>query len=261
MKTTIVIVTRQSLILSLCLNAHLVYSGTDISFVIVTTVPKDDPNDEEMELDRIIGAHEGIWPIEVIGLDGKDPWYGQACDIGTREAIKGGAEFIVFENDDAMVVPNGSTGGWLEVLKDDYDLIAQSGYKPGLVGACSNAISGPQASIGAGMPYGNGPIQGPMHCPRVVPILALCSAAAYDDVGGFDTDLPAHQFSDDALSCRFMRKGYSNWTSRAFVAHAGSQTLKPGSDLWRSDLVNGKEYFDKAYPDWETLKNVRPTKS
>jgi GT2 family glycosyltransferase len=256
MRHAVIIPTRSGDLLHLCLYAHVLYSPSDIGVVVVDT--SKNGLGPEPAVDEAVAMHAQSFAGGLTYLDmrGKDPWYGQAINVGAREAIRQGATHLIIQNDDTVVFPH-----WNEAFAQDMKAIEREGFPLGILGACSNAISGPQACIGGGLPYGNGPLKGPVHCPRNVTIFALIPAKSFVECGGFDDGLPAHNFSDDALSARMIRKGYSNWASRVFVGHAGSRTLDWKSKGYATDLEAGGLYFRKHYPDYDELLQRGPVKA
>ena len=255
MRPFVVIPTRTGDLLHLHLYAHVLYSPSDIGVIVVDTSQKKDV--EDCTVKEAVNMHrKSFASLTYLDMREKFPWYGQALNVGAREAIRLGATHIVPSNDDVVVMPD-----WVRTFGEDLERIDEAGYKVGILGACSNAISGPQLCVGGGLPYRNGPIRGPQHCPRVVTIFAIIPSGAYAESGGFDDALPAHNFSDDTISARMIRKGYSNWMSRVFVAHAGSRTLDVTGKGYSIDMAAGQTYFRKHYPDYEELLQRKPVKA
>jgi GT2 family glycosyltransferase len=208
--------------------------------------------------------------------------YGTLVHLGARQAYAGNAgvegpwfpsagardeDLLVFCNDDAVVMP-----GWLEQVEAELDALEELGLRPGLLGARSNHVSGPQCSLSppppwrSPFPVGAHPatdprLAGVFPWPRIVSFFCATRVAAYRDAGGFDTTNPAHQWADDALSVRMLRTGRSNFVSGAFVAHFGSQTFRalaakasaPAERIFDEDLELGRRWFEGAYPDAREL--------
>lgn len=237
MKIGIVIATRDPFLLDLTLRSHLRFTPADapVGFYIVDTV----------------GAGAAIRPATYSG------WNHHAAEA----AMEDGCDLLLFSNDDIVVTP-----GWLGLMLQDLATLRRAGRRPGLLGACSNCISGAQACIGSGGTRGNGtvpdrdengnlqlrPFSGPLLAPCVYTNFALLPAQAYRDSGGFDLELPAHYGADDILSYRLLRAGYENAISRAFVCHFGSETFRAHGVDPMTDSGLARAYIAERYPEMGT---------
>lgn len=249
-RTAVLIPSRTPELLDLCLRAHALFTPAEVEIVVVNTAPYDTHER------AAVSAGARAMRAEV-HPGAPDATYSRWCHDAAAEARRGGATLLVFANDDAVVMPN-----WHRLMLDDIEALRRGGKKPGLLGACSNCISGPQACIGSGGRHANGtlvgrnaagnlaalPFSGPAPHPLIFSFFAAVTTDAYFAVGGFDTELPAHYGSDDILSWRLHRAGYTNAISRAFVAHCGSETFKRAGVDAAADSARCRAYLAENYP-------------
>lgn len=149
-------------------------------------------------------------------------------------------------------------------MRQDLGALRCAGLRPGLLGACSNSISGPHLHTGglsrrgvavvylaarAGDPVAPAPFSGPILYGNIRTQFALIEAETYEACDGFDLDLPSHYGADDALSYRLLARGFVNAISRAFVCHFGSETFVVSGIDVSADLARSHAYLRRCYPD------------
>jgi GT2 family glycosyltransferase len=143
----------------------------------------------------------------------------------------GSAPNLIFLNDDAIV-----TAGWDAALLQDLQ-----NKDIGLVGARSNfaaGLQGPGAQAGVEPPF-------------IVFVCAALRRVVWDAVGPMDEDTFDGWSSEDLdYSWRVMKAGYRLRVSRAYVLHAGSQTLRAtvGDDGARA--ANDRKYNLRLIDKW-----------
>lgn len=169
--------------------------------VIVPTHPED-----RQILDLHLQAHK-LWSppdLELVLAGMADGNYSAACN----EAAQGHNGLLVFLNDTTIPGPS-----WFEDMYANYQTaIAET--RPGLIGARSDAISGPQA-ITSGVLFDQlTPI------PRIDTAAAVIHTEAFNDVGGFDEDFPSW-FAEDALSLRVHESGCTNLIGNWYMRNYG----------------------------------------
>lgn len=250
MKTAVIIASRDAELLDLCLRAHRRFTPPGVQFFVIGT-------GDLSAVQAVCEAADDRLIVRGDAAAAGDLTYSQWNADGAEAALDQGADLLVFQNDDSVVTPD-----WLPTMEQDFAAILASGNAPGALGACSNAISGPQACIGSGGRRGNGvlwvaegegkvrrlPFKGPVPCAPVYSFFMAVPAAAYRACGGWDTELPTHCGSDDVLSARMVAAGFSLWMSRAFVCHFGSETLRGQKVDMAAEGRAFREYAHAKYP-------------
>ncbi len=264
MKTAVIVASRTPALLDLHLRSHRLWTPERAwTFVVVDTSP--DASVAQC-LEGECAAPRGSRVIVLTPQPGD--LYSAWCHAGARVAREEGADLLVFANDDTVVTPD-----WLGTMETDLDTMIEAGKDPGILGACSNCISGPQSCVGNGGRRGNGVIPakkpdgsvawvafaGPVPRPLVFTQFAAVLTEAYFAAGGFDLDLPTHYGADDALAYRMTTAGYTNAISRAFVCHFGSATfLADGGPDAQEDRRRAAAWLDEHYPDRWKVFGARP---
>ncbi len=252
----VVVPTRDPQLLDLCLRAHTRFTPAGALFVVTDTSATVDA---AADLRGV--CDDARTRGQRVRLEAGEPsatysrWNHEAALV----AIGLGARQIVFANDDTVVTPD-----WLRIMREDLDALRRAGFTPGLLGACSNSISGPQMHTGglgrrgvgvvylsekSGDPAAPALFNGPIVHGNIRTQFALVEAAAYEACGGFDLDLPTHYGADDALSYRLLARGFANAISRAFVCHFGSETFVATRIDASGDLARSHAYLRRRYPD------------
>lgn len=277
MKTAIIIPSKTASLLEGCLGAlKMTTPGIDEGETEIFIVANGTPA-ERSDLDGLIRTFRGhcrptaqIVNVEV--TPNYPMFYGNLCHAGAVEAYSPSItrtsppKALVFLNDDTY-----AGTGWLDNLHLDMKLLKESRYKVGLLGCRGPNVSGPQdifspIEIAARQKIHKAnperildPRPVVFTFPRIVTFACMVETEAYFAVGGFDLNLPAHNFSDDILSYRFIKAGYHNFISGSFVSHLGSRTVARGTDLdaaqktYEADLAAGEKYYAEKYPDRETV--------
>lgn len=263
MKVAVVIPSRTAHLVAGCLGSMKFSTGGLEEGEVGIFVVANGSDEEAAAVDGVVREFNGAWgPKAVVRCHRASAgFYGNFCDDGVEVARPFGPQFIVFLNDDTYPCT-----GWLENLVLDHDQALKQGHRPGLIGARGTAVSGPQnifdptelacrqKMFRAQPEMIMQPLPVAFTWPRIVTFAALCSLEAYDEVFGFDGALQAHNFSDDILSLRMLRKGRHNFVSKSFVAHLGSRTVAAGATLeeakkrYDDDMAAGLAYYQKEYP-------------
>ena len=238
-RVAVLIPSRSPRLLDLCLLSHELFTPPPPEANVCVWVMDTRPGEPE----PWTMVNEDAKRIHLLRPEGSG-FYGRWCHSLALVAREEGAEFLVFQNDDTVVTP-----GWLDQMLLEFRGCAE-GTRLGLLGACSNVASGLQLRV----PVAGRDLGALFASPAVVTFFAMTRTADYFEVGGFDLGLPAHNFSDFALSLRYLRAGFTNGVGSAFIPHFGSQTFRKDPGAHRADMAAGKAYMDRAYPGWvETL--------
>jgi GT2 family glycosyltransferase/2-polyprenyl-3-methyl-5-hydroxy-6-metoxy-1,4-benzoquinol methylase len=165
-------------------------------------------------------------------------------------------EYVVLLNNDTVV-----TTGWLRRMQEVLD----SDPRIGLVGPCSNYVSGPQCVSVAYQDMvsldGFAWDWGKRHCgvieetDRLVGFCLAIKRAVIDQIGLLDEQFGVGCFEDDDLCLRALRAGWRTVIARAaFVHHYGNRTFQgSGIDLGAVLNVNRQKFLDK----WVTSPPLR----
>lgn len=270
----IVVASRTPQLLSMHLTSHDLFTDPEDAVIFLVL---NGPDTELMAglVDELFPPEmvkDGALDVRIVPAPPEPFFYGNLCNAGAKAALDADCDVLVFLNDDTVVRPE-----WLNIFFEDLEVVRKSGMSPGLIGARSECVSGPQ-SIHDGMEmdfrmrevtrvqrlaHQGQAVEVPSHLlpvlfrfPRIVTFAAACTKEAWAASGGFDPNLPAHNWSDDILSCRMFMAGYPNFVGRAFVAHFGSQTTLDDEDgaqeRYAKDMEAGAAYvrtlkFEKAW--------------
>jgi len=152
--------------------------------------------------------------------------FGDAYNVAADYAFRHGKfESIILANDDVVITPT-----TMRLLQDDIDIIGLETDKIGFVGARSDYVLHDQ---NIRFPVSNDQVSGLRYTSEqyiketdvIAPIFACISKKAWD-VAKF----PSTNWYSDNIICSDMQKaGYRHFVSRAYVHHAGSQTV--GADF------------------------------
>lgn len=238
-RTAVIVPTCTPALLDLHLRSHALFSPPEVEVVVIWTgPPPGGPG-------TFFRPPDGV-RVPPPGVAAAGDRYSSWChDAALRARDHHGAELLVFANDDTVVHP-----GWWEMMLAEVRLVEGAGRKLGLLGACTNHATGNQWRVP--YPHGSGaPLAGKLvHSPFIATFFAACLTERYFEAGGFDLELPSHNFSDAALSMRMLRAGMASYCSNAFVTHFGSRTFERDPEAAGKDLAAGKAYMDRAYPGW-----------
>ena len=152
--------------------------------------------------------------------------FGDAYNYATSYAFKHGKfDSVVIANDDVVITPTS-----MELLKEDYEILTSKDFKVGFLGARSDYVL-PDQNIR--FPVGNEKAQGlkwesesyikPTSV--IAPIFAVISREAWETA-----KFPSTNWYSDNIICHDLQEaGFRHFVSRAYVHHAGSQTV--GTDF------------------------------
>ena len=152
--------------------------------------------------------------------------FGDAYNAATSYAFKHGKfDSVVMANDDVVLTPIS-----MALLKEDYGILTSRDFKVGFLGARSDYVL-PDQNIR--FPVGNEKAQGlkweseSMIKPTsvIAPIFAAVSREAWETA-----KFPSTNWYSDNIICHDLQEaGFRHFISRAYVHHAGSQTV--GTDF------------------------------
>ena len=152
--------------------------------------------------------------------------FGDAYNAATSYAFKHGKfDSVVMANDDVVLTPTS-----MALLKEDYGILTSRDFKVGFLGARSDYVL-PDQNIR--FPVGNEKAQGlkweseSMIKPTsvIAPIFAAVSREAWETA-----KFPSTNWYSDNIICHDLQEaGFRHFVSRAYVHHAGSQTV--GTDF------------------------------
>ena len=148
--------------------------------------------------------------------------FGDAYNAGIDYAFSQGHDSLIVSNDDVVLTPT-----TLDLLKKDAEILESNGVNLGFLGARSDYV----------LPDQN--IRFPVHDDRqeglrwaseakiketgvIAPIFATISKKAWD-VAKFPS---TNWYSDNIICHDLQEAGFRHFVSRAYVHHAGSQTIK-----------------------------------
>lgn len=158
-----------------------------------------------------------------------------------------GAMARAFENNDEIIISNDDvvlTPTTLKLLLEDVEAIKSSGcQKIGLVGTLCDSARYAQDIKN---PENHNPVLRTID--RVSPIFAWINKAAFKEV----QFPPLNWYSDDVMCEDLNGKGYTNFLSRAYVHHVGSQTVGEDYTKLNNDALpwlreNRPEYVKKWF--------------
>jgi len=156
--------------------------------------------------------------------------FGQSYNTALDEAFKQYDEVII-ANDDVVLTPSTYT----TLLEDVAALKSEHGDKVGIVGARSDCVREAQ-NIKENLP------EEVFSTLYVSPLFAWIPKIVFDI-----TRFPhTNWFSDDMICMDLNYAGFTNWVSRAYVHHAGSQTV--GNNTWEMYL-QAIDWIEKNRPE------------
>jgi hypothetical protein len=168
--------------------------------------------------------------------------FGDAYNAGIDYAFSRGHDSLIVANDDVVLTPS-----TVKLLADDCKVIADNGIKAGFIGARSDYV----------LPDQN--IRFPVYDDRqeglywaseakiketavIAPIFATISKKAWD-VAKFPS---TNWYSDNIICHDLQEAGFRHFVSRAYVHHAGSQTV--GTD-YKKCHEEPREWIKANRPD------------
>lgn len=162
---------------------------------------------------------------DAIWLPNMEKNFGDAYNAAVNYAFKDGYQSIIMANDDVVITPT-----TLKLMREDLDRLNRTDMKIGFVGARSDYVL-PDQNIR--FPLENDKIVGLRYDNEnyiknvevIAPIFAAISKEAWD-VAQFPS---INWYSDNIICDDLTQAGYSHFVSRAYVHHAGSQTV--GTDF------------------------------
>ncbi len=163
--------------------------------------------------------------LNVIFRPNPAPNFGDAYNAGIDYAFSRGHDSLIVANDDVVITP--STIG---LLKEDAEILESNGVNLGFLGARSDYVL-PDQNIRfpveedqqLGLRWASETMIKPTGV--IAPIFATISRKAWD-VAKF----PSTNWYSDNIICHDLQKaGFRHFVSRAYVHHAGSQTV--GTDF------------------------------
>jgi hypothetical protein len=177
--------------------------------------------------------------------------YGEAYGFAVGQTP---AEELVLMNDDAVLTPTS-----MEQLLGDAALIREQHpqIKIGFLACRTNFVPGPQnvrapndgQLLPSFMRYDSE--ERILAAERVSPILAYVPRQALGEIGGFP---PINWFSDDLMCFDLIRKGYTNFVSRAYVHHIGQRSTTQDGTTAEELHRRGREWVKQNRPDfWKAI--------
>jgi len=156
--------------------------------------------------------------------------FGQSYNMALDKAF-GEYDEVIIANDDVVLTPS----SYNTLLEDVAALKAEHGDKVGIVGARSDCVREAQ-NIKENLPE------------DVFPTLYVSPLFAWIHKNVFDITRFPHTnwFSDDMICMDLNYAGFTNWVSRAYVHHAGSQTV--GNNTWEMYL-QAIDWIEKNRPE------------
>lgn len=168
--------------------------------------------------------------------------FGDAYNAGISYAFSRGHDSLIVANDDVVLTPN-----TINLLAEDCKVIADNGIKAGFVGARSDYVLQDQN------------IRFPIYDDRqeglywaseakiketavIAPIFATITKEAWD-VAKFPS---TNWYSDNIICHDLQEAGFRHFVSRAYVHHAGSQTV--GTD-YKKCHEEPREWIKANRPD------------
>jgi len=174
--------------------------------------------------------------MKVVAFDNQASNFGDAYNAAIDRVFKDGHQYILIANDDIVFHPN----TW-KVFNDDLESIRTElpQTKMGLVGVRSDYVIWAQNIRHPGSSQEKDGLrwtkeQEILLTPVVAPILAWISREAWQ-TAQFP---PTNWYSDNVLCWDLQQAGFQHFISRAYVHHAGSQTVGESS----------KALHDEAWP-------------
>jgi hypothetical protein len=168
--------------------------------------------------------------------------FGDAYNAATDVAFRDGFESVILANDDVVLTPT-----TIALMKEDNELLTSRGFKVGFLGARSDYVL-PDQNIR--FPVDNDEFIGLKRRSEeqikltsvIAPIFASISREAWDTA-----KFPSTNWYSDNIICHDLQKaGFQHFVSRAYVHHAGSQTV--GTDFQKCH-EEPREWIKANRPD------------
>ncbi len=147
--------------------------------------------------------------------------FGDAYNAAIDVAFRDGFDSVILANDDVVLTPT-----TISIMKEDSELLSSRGFKAGFLGARSDYVL-PDQNIR--FPVDNDDFVGLKRRSEdqvkltevIAPIFASISREAWDTA-----KFPSTNWYSDNIICHDLQKaGFQHFVSRAYVHHAGSQTV------------------------------------
>ena len=161
-------------------------------------------------------------------------------------------DYVLLMNNDVVV-----TSGWLERLIE----CAEHHPKAGIIGPCSNYVSGPQ--LVRKIEYDAENLEGlesfakrfarknyrkASRIFRVVGFCMLIKKQVIERIGGLDNRYGLGNFEDDDFSLRAALAGYESWVAEdCFIHHFGSRTFAGANIDYKESLEKNWELFKEKW--------------
>ena len=169
--------------------------------------------------------------------------FGDAYNAAVTHAFEhGGFDSLIMANDDVVLTPT-----TIELLKEDDELLRTRGFNYGFLGARSDYVL-PDQNIR--FPVKHDTQEGVKYASermiKITDVIAPIFAAVKREVWN-KVKFPSINWYSDNIICADMEKlGYRHFVSRAYVHHAGSQTV--GTDFERCH-EEPREWIKANRPD------------
>ncbi len=168
--------------------------------------------------------------------------FGDAYNVAADVAFRDGFDSVILANDDVVLTPT-----TISLMKDDNELLTSRGFKVGFLGTRSDYVL-PDQNIR--FPVDNDEFIGLKRRSEeqikltsvIAPIFASISREAW-----YTAKFPSTNWYSDNIICHDLQKaGFQHFVSRAYVHHAGSQTV--GTDFQKCH-EEPKEWIKANRPD------------
>jgi GT2 family glycosyltransferase/2-polyprenyl-3-methyl-5-hydroxy-6-metoxy-1,4-benzoquinol methylase/tetratricopeptide (TPR) repeat protein len=234
--TSIVIVTHNQLSYTQkCIDSIRQFTDEQYELVLVDNGSSDGTRD-------FLRTIEGATVIANPGNRG----FPAAANQGIRAAR--GDQVLLFNNDTLV------TTGWLRRMLD----ALVSDPKIGLVGPCSNSVSGPQQVAvtydeiesldGFAWDWGETHSQQRREVDRLVGFCLLIERSVIESIGLLDEQFGIGNFEDDDYCRRAIQAGFKAVIAQdAFIHHFGSRTFRASDIDYAALLKENKQRFDEKW--------------
>lgn len=194
-------------------------------------IPTIAPNSDRLKrcLDSLANAEGGI--VADVIVDGKREGFAATCNRGIVKAMADNPDFILLLNDDTVVHP--------EAIERMF-AVMEAFPDVGLVGPCSNRVSGPQLRE---------PLAGPIsqEISRLVGFCLLIRRSVIDKIGGLDPAYGVGNFEDDDYCLRARAAGFKLRVALdSFVHHDGGATLGRDEKFAKA-MAHGWGVFERKF--------------
>jgi len=157
--------------------------------------------------------------------------FGECYNAAMAQAFQDHDEIII-ANDDVVLTPT----TYNTLLEDVAALKQHHGDSLGFVAACSDNVRHEQN-------IRNNDLSKPIRLMAISPLFAWVSKHAF----GVAQFPHINWFSDDLMCEDLNRKGFAHYSSRAYVHHAGSQTIGPNTHQLYTEAINWIEINRPEY--------------